>query len=357
LTVLGPDGEPLGEETSAFLATLPTEGPYTVVAQGYVPDRAGYTLSLLELTGEFGSMAYEETRSDTIEAASGDYWTFVGHPGEAAMVAVESGSAALVLELYDPLGALIAERTSDGGVPIEVSAAIRHSGTHILVLRGPDAGSSVAYSLSLTEAEAMPIVVWTAYVDWDEEYAYVLDVLSNHAGVLPYLVVETATRDPDELARLLEGQSLLLIPEQEVGGDAVGQVAARLGPAVEAFVRMGGRVVAMNDRSYYGNFLSAMGLLDAFSSDADVDGEELSIVEPDHPLAQNLPDDWLGANATAAYQVENTDATVVVESAHGDAVVVSRPLGDGEVILIGFDYYESNQGADQLLVNAVFGPR
>jgi len=51
------------------------------------------------------------------------------------------------------------------------------------------------------------------------------------------------------------------------------------------------------------------------------------------------------------------DATVVVRSGYGDAVVVSRTIGAGEVVLIGFDYYESNAGADQLLVNAVFGLR
>jgi hypothetical protein len=309
-----------------------------------------------ELTEALGSIAYGETKRDAVEAASEGYWAFVGHPGEAAAVAVESDSDGLVLELYDPLGALMAECAIDGGVPIEVSTAIWHSGTHILVLRGLDAGSSVAYSLSLTEAEVLPIVVWTAFTDVDEEYAYVLDVLSNHAGALPYVLIETDTQDRDVLARTLQGQSLLLIPEQEAQGSSPGQIGRRLGPVVDAFVRAGGRVVSLCDRSYYGDILSAMGLLDAFTV-SEADGVPLEIVEPSHPLAWNLPGEWQGANATAAYRVENVDATVIVRSGYGDAVVVLRTIGAGEVVLIGFDYYESNAGADQLLVNAVFGLR
>ena len=75
------------------------------------------------------------------------------------------------------------------------------------------------------------------------------------------------------------------------------------------------------------------------------------------PIAQGLASRIGTEDATAGYRIANADATVVVEAERGDAIVATRSIGSGQVILIGYDYYESNEDADRLVVNAVFWPR
>ncbi len=99
-----------------------------------------------------------------------------------------------------------------------------------------------------------------------------------------------------------------------------------------------------------------MGLVDA-SYITSIDSGVAQVVDSDSPLAQGLPAQIDVENSTAGYTIGDMDATIVIESEWGDAVVVTRSIGSGQVVLIGYDYYESNDDVDQLLVNAVFWPR
>jgi len=200
------------------------------------------------------------------------------------------------------------------------------------------------------------ILAWTTYVDMDEEYQHVLDALSSLAPSA-YEVTETETTGASTLSSALEGYHVFLIPEQEdADNDTLAEIGSSFGPVLEEFVRQGGRVVSVGERESHGGILKAMGLLDA-SFTAYIHPGTVSIVDRDSPVAQGLPDSFDTENATDSYTIADVDATIVAESADGDAVVATRSIGLGHVILIGYDYYESSPNAGRLVVNAIFWPR
>jgi len=356
LTLLGPGGEKLSDRVSSSIVSLPETGPYTILVQGYREDVARYTLSLREITEELGSLTYGSMVSGDIMEASADYWAFSGNAGGAVKITIENSSFDLNLGLYNPNGALIGRYDTRDPARGYLSRLIHITGPHIVAVSGVDDSQSGPYTLSLTQTEVLNVLVWTAYTDVDEEYAHVLGALSRLAPSA-YTITETDTSDENILNSTLLGHSVFLIPEQEeADSGTLAEIGSRFGPILEEFIRQGGRVISLGEWRSHEGFLRAMGLLDA-SYTTSIHPGAADLVHSDSPVAQGLPIRIDTEDATAGYRIGHTDATIVIEAESGDAVVVTRSIGWGQVVLIGYDYYESNNDADHLLVNAVFWPR
>ncbi len=78
----------------------------------------------------------------------------------------------------------------------------------------------------------------------------------------------------------------------------------------------------------------------------------LTVADATHPIVAGLPGTFSGHNATYMFSSVEGDVPVVHTSSSLPVVAV-KPLGTGNVILIGFDYYEYNSDMARLLANAV----
>lgn len=221
------------------------------------------------------------------------------------------------------------------------------------LLEGGTAGSP---GVPIEPPAALQVLAWTAYADVEEEYANMLDALERMAPSA-YEVVDTSTTSADTLESLLDGAEVFLVPEQELADSGTLSDAGRsLGPVLQDFVESGGRVVITGEWGGATGFCRASGLLLA-DYVTDIDPGTFELVVPGSPIAEGLPIQIEAANTTGSYKVEDLDALVVAESEAGYAVVVTKALGSGDVILLGPDYYSTNTDLDRLLVNALFTAR
>lgn len=194
------------------------------------------------------------------------------------------------------------------------------------------------------------LLVWTAFVDYTREYPNTLDAISDHS--VPYTLEETDTTDPGSLQTALQGKDVFLVPEQEAGSnDTVSSIANGFSSVLQDFVRHGGHVIALAD---YRGFLSGSGLMPAVTVTTTYGaGVTYQVIESDHPLTFNLGNTIRSANATDGYEINDRNTRKLVVDSENNAIVAVKELGTGEIVLIGYDYYNYNADASWLIVNAV----
>ncbi len=183
-------------------------------------------------------------------------------------------------------------------------------------------------------------------VDVNEEYANMINGLDQH--YTDYSLETITTTEADELAAALEGKELLLLPETESGA---GFVFEAYDPVIQDFVSAGGGVIYC--------FGATTGPL-AYSSIFDVNGStalngnELEIYDPMHPLAEGLMPPVFGLNATEGITVNDEDAAAIVGDPFSSfSTLITRNFGSGKAVYIGYDYFLTDDNANRTLANAV----
>jgi hypothetical protein len=202
------------------------------------------------------------------------------------------------------------------------------------------------------------VVLWVvfknvlAYIQYADispggEYEHTLSAMSSVSS--NYIVTELS--DYTQLASVLPGQDILLIPEQErASASRLQSIGTAWAATLQNFVNSGGVVIQCDYSNHY-QIITGAGLM-SITSSAPFSYYTVSVVAPDDPVAQGVPASYTGCNGSAAYTT--FEEGVVVERSGYGAVVINKEMGLGNVVLIGHDYYESNASQDRIVGNAVF---
>jgi hypothetical protein len=162
----------------------------------------------------------------------------------------------------------------------------------------------------------------------------------------------SAALTPEALQRELRGKESFIAVQQERRGDvSFAGRGAELGPVLRDFVERGGTVVVLKQLGAAQDFLPATGLLQAVELGSAFD-VECDVPSRAHPVTIEMPGRFHAASATSWYEVQDPDAQVYV-TYKGQAVAAGRDIGDGRVVLIGFDYRDYTPESARLLANAV----
>lgn len=200
--------------------------------------------------------------------------------------------------------------------------------------------------------EGIRVLAWVKYADIGEEWSNMQDILEA-AGAD---VSTTETEDPDELLALLEGVDVLIIPEQEEGGEGADLLPAgeKLAPAFVDFLSRGKRIVSLAFADGGNDLLRGAGLT-TVDDDASVTGDRLRVVAPEHWLVEGIPTTFAAPNATTDYRALDLDAGILVVAEEETPVVFHLQRHGGEIIFLGFDFFRYTETTKALLIAAVVG--
>ncbi|NUM44933.1 MAG: carboxypeptidase regulatory-like domain-containing protein [Anaerolineales bacterium] len=221
----------------------------------------------------------------------------------------------------------------------------------------PDANNSGLPTIARYPVEAFAhlsgpinILAWTTYTDYSGEYQNTLNALAQYTT---FTLEETTTSDPVSLSWLLANTDVFLIPEQE-GADFNTMYALGLAWAdvLHDFVQAGGTLLVLDHCYQSPGLLIGAGLMevDFYTCGGDW---TLSVFEPTHPLAENLPSAFMGGNGTGVYITPQSLNVIGAPIWNNNPVVSARELGAGHLILMGFDFYSYNDEMAQVLANAI----
>lgn len=201
--------------------------------------------------------------------------------------------------------------------------------------------------ISLQSQKKLQLTTIKGYSHITQEYARTLLALS--ANYTDYNLTELDQPTVAQLESALKNTDVLLIPEQEncpSGDNAFTTYASVL----HNFVEQGGYVILLGAEN--SNCLFGTDLFHGTYND-DIYLEDLDVVAPNDPLAEGIDPEFTCLVATYTYQLTDPDLVHVVTYNNNIDVVAYRNIGAGRAILIGFDYFASNENMKKILANAV----
>ena len=268
-----------------------------------------------------------------------------GKEGEAAD---ETGPASMTLVLDGELEIAVVDPTSDGeaitfrlgrGEPIRVPLA-----------RVTSMGFSEGAS-RLTGRRT--ILVWGAFSDRDQEYAWTRDLAKKHLEGFKFVETFTETFDSDFRKELFRSRALL-IPEMEKWKHGTGErLAESLGPIVRAYLRAGGHIVVCGVSNSHTEFLRRAEIIDVTQKGGTADGQAVKPTTLGRVYFDGVKNGTFQAmNATHILQAgASMPGIAVYAEAPGGAVLIGRRVGRGMAFAIGSDFYQRTDEAGLVLAN------
>ncbi len=207
-------------------------------------------------------------------------------------------------------------------------------------------GGDLAYSLSASNSyQAVNILMLMNGVDTYGEGQNTIEALNTY--FTDYNLTQATLSNASEIDALLIGKSIVLIPEIE---NYPGNIYYDIASSLQSFVSDGGSVIFCGTSEYISSVFGT-GLLSGYSMGSSF-SSTLNLTSEVHPITEGIPSSFEGPNATVYYSI-SSDNTVSLAKVWSYDAVVYRALGQGKVVLIGFDYYEYNSNSAKILANAV----
>jgi hypothetical protein len=157
--------------------------------------------------------------------------------------------------------------------------------------------------------------------------------------------------DYTKLDTKLPGHNILLVPEQELEFLSKMQtIGAAWKNTLNSFLASGGRIIICDHtRGAYGIYTGA-GLM-TISSSSDISSSTLTIAEPTSPLAAGVSSSYTAPSGSVQFTTSETDVIVKRVST---PVVIHKKIGNGDIILIGHDYYNiGSTDANKIVGNSI----
>jgi len=196
---------------------------------------------------------------------------------------------------------------------------------------------------------ALEIVAWLPYSDLDEEWTNTAAAFESGYPFFTLLGIEQDRLDVVE--RALERNDVLVIPDQESLFD-IEEKAMEFSGVFRAFLDRGGVIVAFGRES--GELLDAAGLVRSLPLRTSRSGHGLSVVEAAHPLAKGLPARFESRGFSSAWRFASPDVEVVAErEGDGGAVIAAQRVGEGAIVLLGFDMFDVDESITRAASNAI----
>jgi hypothetical protein len=217
-------------------------------------------------------------------------------------------------------------------------------------------GEIVEMSFTSTGAAAVhrAVLVWGAYSDRSEEFPRTTAILKEHLGS-GWQIAENFSPTFDSSFRSeLSRSGVLLIPEMERwrSSSNTPQLAPALKPLAERFLRRGGNIVVLGTTGSQTSFLAQAGLLDVQQA-TNSSGSQVTFTPEGRRIAQGVGESFRTTNATQFYRIGSSMKAIALAGSATSAPIVARRVGCGWVVLMGMDYYESNDQTKKLLINAI----
>ena len=197
-----------------------------------------------------------------------------------------------------------------------------------------------------TNSGATKVLSWTYKTDFGEEYTHAKNaVLENYTNVV---FTESATNSASVLNSHLLNNDVLLIPELQnaTASDNYAQFAS----TIQSFLTKGGTVIACGMSSSHKNYFIELGLFTG-SNSASAHSGTITNVAPEHPLMEGVSSSFSALNATLSWAF--TDNMIPLASLNGLTAIAYKEVGKGQLIYIGYDYYDSSPEAAKIIANSV----
>ncbi|MBN1441954.1 MAG: hypothetical protein JXA90_04550, partial [Planctomycetes bacterium] len=195
-------------------------------------------------------------------------------------------------------------------------------------------------------------LIWIPYTGFDQlEVRGAVAAVTLHENDFDWFL--SLARQPEEVGAELVGKETFVMVQQTPAEDV--NFAARgraMSDVLQRFAAQGGTVVVLKQIGRAKEFLPASGLLNAVEvgHGFDVSAE---VADPDHPVMNQLPSTFRSSTATAWYSITGEDVDVYATDAEGHPIVAGRDIGDGRVVVIGFDYRDYTPESARVIANAV----
>lgn len=269
---------------------------------------------------------------------------------------------------FSPDGAWLASGSADGSIILWTARAGRRIHTlagraasvfsvafspHSTLLASGSADGTIHLWLVEPPPPTPVVLAWIPCTDEAQEYANVTRALGFEPDA-------TRTRNPDELAPLLSGVRVLLIPEQENCSESgLARLGADCAEVLMQFLDQGGTIVGMSYTRGAEDILRGAGILPGVDDARGVTGDTVTVVAPDHPLALGVVPSFTAKDGSTGFSGVSAEAVVVIQHASGQPVVFVEQVGAGTVVMLGFDFYSYNPAMVRLLQNAmtIAGPQ
>ncbi|MFX1536351.1 MAG: hypothetical protein ACFFDI_19205, partial [Promethearchaeota archaeon] len=200
------------------------------------------------------------------------------------------------------------------------------------------------------------LLVYTQYVDGSTggEWEHTMAAIDDTYGTDYYY---TNLTDYTILAAALPGHDILLIPEQENANQTITKaIGTAWNSSLTDFVNNGGIVILMDywldgtgELGSGAHIYNESGLMQINDVGTAL-GDTVNLVNSSNALARGVASSWTAVEGSLAFNVSD-GTTVVDNSTH--SVVVHKAMGQGHVVLLGFDLSVRESNYDQILGNAI----
>jgi hypothetical protein len=254
---------------------------------------------------------------------------------------------------FDSFPHVIEEEAPDTGgyswnVPRTISETCR---VRVQFLDAPDMQDASDGPFSIRYRSRARGLIWIPHTGFEEmEVRGAVAAITLHETDFHWSL--SKAMKPEQLQSELHGKETFIMVEQKSVEANFKALGRSLGPVLEEFVTDGGTVVVLKQAGASRDFLPATKLLDVTEAGKAFD-VPCRVVWPDHPVVISVPTDFSAGTATAWYRIPEGGVDVYATTADGMPVIMGRDIGDGRVVLIGFDYRDYNPQSSRVLANAV----
>ncbi len=206
--------------------------------------------------------------------------------------------------------------------------------------------SDLEFSVEGSAADTINILMCTYGVDMMGEYQEMITAINSRFR--KYRLTQYTSTDSAGFSAALNNTDVVIFPEQEGGtGTHYTSWAAPIG----SFVAGGGRAVIAG--TYLSNRITEMGLITG-SYQNYVNSGTLTSLDTTHFVTDSIPLLFSATNSTMYHAFSDPACVHLVKYGSSD-VVAYKAIGQGDVIFLGFDYFDTNVVTEKLLVNAIAG--
>jgi hypothetical protein len=200
----------------------------------------------------------------------------------------------------------------------------------------------------------LSLLVYTEFVDVDQELVNTMNSIENDYGSNFHY---TNLTDYTKLSAELPGNHVFLIPEQEEANSTMTETIGTIwSSTLQSYVNDGGIVILMDYASpvpNYGvtaNIYNKSGLM-SINSATNRYTTTVTLDSTESALARGVSSSWSGPSGTLSY--DTNDYTFRVVNYGSEAVVAHKIMGQGHIILLGFDMFNIEGNCTRILGNAI----
>lgn len=203
-------------------------------------------------------------------------------------------------------------------------------------------------TIEAVSPEQIRVLTFTAFADISANGEYLNTLASIRAHFTNFTETSTSNTDPTALRTALSARDVFLIVEQELDTSQMANLGSAWSAVLNDFVVAGGTIIVCSHAGLEHMLLNNSGLLDVTKLGSPT-AATLNTATA-HPLLEGVAvpfnGSFLGTYAVAV-------GTPLLTTSAGEAVVITRDIGPGRVVVVGTDFFTRGTSMDRVIANAV----